>query len=61
MRISGYDRVSSVNTSALEDLGIQINYQDNVSKISNDFLDNKNSIVIYTPAIPSDHKQYQLF
>ncbi len=59
--ISGYDRVQSLNTKALEDLGVKIYYQDDISLIKEDFLDHKNSIVVYTPAIPKDHKQFNYF
>ncbi|MGB3468935.1 MAG: UDP-N-acetylmuramate--L-alanine ligase, partial [Cyclobacteriaceae bacterium] len=60
--VSGYDRVSTPLTESLEKEGITIHYQDNVSLIPGNVLDNKqNSLVVYTPAIPSDHLEYNFF
>ncbi len=60
-KVSGYDRVHSITTDALENLGVQINYQDDVSLIDTAFLDVEKVVVVYTPAIPKDHKQFNYF
>lgn len=49
IQISGYDRTKTDLTTALEQEGILIHYQENISKISSDI-----DLVIYTPAIPKE-------
>ena len=61
IQVSGYDRVHSVMTNTLENLGIQINYIDEISSIDSTFLEDKKTLVVYTPAIPKDHKQFNYF
>lgn len=59
---AGYDRTTSTLTQQLENEGIEIHYQDSVSLIptliSND---RKNTLVIYTPAVPSDSNELTWF
>lgn len=52
MKVSGYDKTSTVLTKKLEDEGMKITYKDSV-----DTLDQEATLVVYTPAIPNDHKQ----
>ncbi len=59
--IAGYDRVSTEITSSLQDLGIEIHFEDNIELISKDLKNKKNTIVIYTPAIPKNHKELNYF
>ena len=60
--VAGYDRVCSNLTSELESEGIQIHYEDNISLIPEVFKENKEeTLVIYTPAVPSSHSEYQYF
>ncbi|MCQ2182363.1 MAG: UDP-N-acetylmuramate--L-alanine ligase [Bacteroidales bacterium] len=47
--VSGYDRTPSEITGALEEEGIAVHYDDDVSRIPSDAED---TLVIYTPAIP---------
>ncbi len=54
--VSGYDKTRTVLTAALEDEGIFITYEDNL-----DTLDKQADLIIYTPAIPKDHIQYNWF
>lgn len=51
--IYGYDRNSSNITNALEKENIKIIFEDNSSLI-NKYFDLENTLVVYTPAIPSD-------
>ena len=53
-QVSGYDRTPSALTHALEEEGIAVHYEDNPSMIPQD---KDNTLVIYTPAIPSDMKE----
>lgn len=50
-KVSGYDRTPSELTASLEQEGIAIHYEDNVEYVPKDV---KNTIVVYTPAIPAD-------
>ncbi len=59
--VAGYDKVASPVTNGLMELGISISFEDSVDVISKEFLDNENSIVIYTPAVPNNHKQLMYF
>jgi UDP-N-acetylmuramate--alanine ligase len=56
IRVSGYDKAETFLTRQLEDEGIRVHYEDNVSLI-----DKEASVVVYTPAVPSDHKEYNYY
>jgi UDP-N-acetylmuramate--alanine ligase len=52
VKVVGYDKTSTSLTRELEDAGIDIHYEDDLSKVE------KNAdLVIYTPAIPADHQE----
>lgn len=54
--VSGYDRTPSPLTFELEKLGIEIHYQEDLTKLpSKDELDA--TLIIYTPAIPAENKE----
>ncbi|MAM19865.1 MAG: UDP-N-acetylmuramate--L-alanine ligase [Christiangramia sp.] len=58
--VSGYDKTGTQLTRELEAEGIQINYQDEIEQIPPAFLRKpEKSLVVYTPAIPKDHQQFQ--
>lgn len=50
-RVSGYDKTKTLLTETLEQEGMYIHYDDEISLIPTDI-----DTVIYTPAIPADHK-----
>ncbi len=52
VKIYGYDRVKTLLTKALEHEGIHIHYTEDVYQLPNDI-----DLVVYTPAIPDDHKE----
>ncbi len=55
--VVGYDKTPSPLTHTLIDEGIQISFVDDVDSIPKVLLENKtDSLVVYTPAIPSDNK-----
>lgn len=56
--VAGYDRTATPLTARLEAEGALVNYQDSVEAIPEQFLD-KNTVVVYTPAVPADHPQMQ--
>ena len=51
LSVSGYDRTPSDLTAALESEGIAVHYDDDASRVPADVA---STLVIYTPAIPSD-------
>ncbi len=59
--VGGYDRTSTELTRKLEEEGASIHYEDNVEGISQDFLDAQTTLVVYTPAIPAEHKELTFF
>ncbi|MFY7672080.1 UDP-N-acetylmuramate--L-alanine ligase [Tenacibaculum sp. MEBiC06402] len=59
--VAGYDKTPSPITNELEQLGIQIHYDDNLSLIPKGFLNKEKTLVVYTPAIPKNHKELNYF
>jgi len=54
--VFGHDRVATTLTQQLEQEGMNINYIDEVENIPKEI-----DLVVYTPAIPKDHKQLNHF
>jgi UDP-N-acetylmuramate--alanine ligase len=52
-KVSGYDKTQTVLTDHLAQEGMNIHYDDELSLIPEDI-----DLIIYTPAIPKDHKGY---
>ena len=59
-KVAGYDKTPTVLTRSLEAEGIQVNYEDEIGNIPQGY-SNSNTLVVYTPAIPKDHKQHHFF
>jgi UDP-N-acetylmuramate--alanine ligase len=55
--VSGYDKTPTVITDSLVELGIEIHFNDAVANIPKS-LQKETSLVVYTPAIPKGHKEY---
>ncbi|HUH34803.1 MAG TPA: UDP-N-acetylmuramate--L-alanine ligase [Moheibacter sp.] len=58
--VMGYDRIKTELTELLEKEGIRIHYTDDVQQIPAE-LTVDNTLVIYTPAVPMEHTEYQYF
>jgi UDP-N-acetylmuramate--alanine ligase len=59
MKVSGYDRTSTTLTSELEKEGISVHFEDDVSKIPAEVLqERERTLVVYTPAVPKDQAEY---
>ena len=54
--VSGYDKAATPLTEQMESEGISIHYQDYIS-----LLDKEADVVVYTPAIPTDHKELNYY
>lgn len=59
--VSGYDKVSTQLINNLINIGIDIHFEDETTNIPTSFLDKKNTLVIYTPAISNNHKEFKYF
>ena len=59
--VAGYDKTPSNLTHELEKEGILIHYEENVDLIPEACKDAKNTLVVYTPAIPAEHKELVYF
>ena len=55
-RVAGYDRTPSELTGALQQEGVEIVFDDDPSLIPAYCRDCDTTLVVYTPAVPSDHK-----
>lgn len=60
-QVAGYDRTASELTEALNQEGAAIHYQDNVDLIPQCFKETRNTLVVYTPAIPASHQELSYF
>lgn len=59
-KVYGYDRTPSELTHALESEGMAVHYTDSVDEIPQS-VQADNTIVVITPAIPKDNKEYLFF
>jgi UDP-N-acetylmuramate--alanine ligase len=56
IEVHGYDKTETNLTKKLVDEGIKIHYEDNLKYIPEDV-----DLVVYTPAVPKDHKELRYF
>lgn len=59
--VGGYDKTPSELTERLIEEGALIHYEENVELIQDCFKDKDSTLVVYTPAIPSEHKELVFF
>ena len=59
--VAGYDKTPSALTHQLEREGMLIHYEENVDEIPHACRNPKSCLVIYTPAIPAEHKELAFF
>ena len=59
--VAGYDRTSTSLTSQLIKEGIDIHFEDSVDLIPETFKNSKDTLVVYTPAIPADQEEFVFF
>ena len=59
--VAGYDKTPSKLTDQLIREGMHIHFEDNVNLIPEECRDVKDTLVIYTPAIPETHTEFQFF
>jgi UDP-N-acetylmuramate--alanine ligase len=64
--VSGYDKTPTKLTDELVSEGIDVHFEDNVNLIADDFKSQishlkSQILIVYTPAVPKDHSEYQFF
>lgn len=59
--VAGYDRVESELTKTLEEEGVKLHYDEDISLIPEECKEKSSTLVIYTPAIPAEHKELVYF
>ncbi len=59
--VAGYDKTETPLTLELAALGIDIHYKDDVAAINDLYKHTESTLVVYTPAVPDDHSEYQYF
>ena len=59
--VAGYDKTPSEITDSLVALGAEVHFEDAVKNIPEAFLNPVNTLVIYTPAIPKNHIEFNYF
>ena len=60
-KVGGYDRTPSELTGKLKEEGADIHYEENTDLIPADFREATTTLVVYTPAIPAEHKELIYF
>ncbi|MDH5381277.1 MAG: Mur ligase domain-containing protein, partial [Cyclobacteriaceae bacterium] len=62
LEVAGYDRTETSLTTQLQLEGMSIHFEDNLELVPSQVLqDNKGSLIVYTPAVPADHKELNFF
>lgn len=61
MFVAGYDRTPSELTSRLIEEGAVLHFEENMELIPEICRNPSETLVIYTPAIPADHKEWAMF
>jgi UDP-N-acetylmuramate--alanine ligase len=59
--VAGYDKTETKLTSQLIDEGIDIHFEDELTLIKDEFLNEEGTLIVYTPAIPEDHTELTFF
>lgn len=60
--VAGYDRTPSLLTDKMSrEEGIAVNYRDDAEEIAPEFRNKKDTLVVYTPAVPQDSLQLNFF
>ena len=60
-KVAGYDRTRTHITDALESEGAEVFYDEDIELIPQYCLNPKETLVVYTPAVPANHKGFEYF
>ena len=61
MVVAGYDKTPSVLTRQLEKEGVLVHYEENLDEIPHACRDKDQTLVVYTPAVPKEHRELVWF
>lgn len=61
LNVGGYDKTPSELTERLKSEGAQIHYEDDIESVPACFKKKEDTLVVYTPAIPSEHGELAYF
>ncbi len=59
--VSGYDKTSTSLTNELVAEGIDIHFEDDLNLVKPEFKIAEDVLIVYTPAVPKDHKELNYF
>lgn len=59
--VAGYDRTPSPLTEKLIEEGAELHFEENIDLVPQCCKNPEGTLVVYTPAIPADHKEWALF
>ena len=59
--VAGYDKTPSLITNNLEEIGVEVHFEDNLKNIPITFLNKDKTLIVYTPAIPKNHFELNYF
>ena len=59
--VAGYDRTPSELTDKLIEEGAVLHFEESLELVPEECKDPSGTLVVYTPAIPADHKEWELF
>ncbi len=57
LRVAGYDRTATPLTLELMEEGMEIHFEDRIEMIPG-YLTKEKTLIVFTPAVPKDHKEY---
>jgi UDP-N-acetylmuramate--alanine ligase len=60
-KVAGYDKTETIITTSLVKLGAEIHFEDTVQEIPISFLNQQETLVVFTPAIPNEHSELNYF
>jgi UDP-N-acetylmuramate--alanine ligase len=60
-QVAGYDKTPSNITQDLQNIGATIHFDDGVEYIEESYLDATKTLIVYTPAIPNEHRELNYF
>ena len=60
-QVAGYDKTPSSITNSLLEKGVAIHFEDDIKNIPISFLDNKKTLIVFTPAVPKNQSELNYF
>ena len=59
--VAGFDKTETTLTKALESEGVAIHYVDVIALIPKEYLDKQKTLIVYTPAVSTNHSEFKQF